>query len=93
MIISIIVLTAILIAAQLILSIKQIKKGAPDGRTLLIITIVFSVIWIPLSVFRLIYSLTPLKISWFIITVVYNLQPRLQRLRHGLPQVCIHRSR
>ena len=54
MIISIIVLTAILIAAQLILSIKQIKKGAPDGRTLLIITIV-----------------TPLKISWFIITVVY----------------------
>ena len=70
MIISIIVLTAILIAAQLILSIKQIKKGAPDGR-LLIITIVFSVIWIPLSVFRLIYSLTPLKISWFIITVVY----------------------
>ena len=68
MIISIIVLTAILIAAQLILSIKQIKKGAPDGRTLLI---VFSVIWIPLSVFRLIYSLTPLKISWFIITVVY----------------------
>lgn len=71
MIISIIVLTAILIAAQLILSIKQIKKGAPDGRTLLIITIVFSVIWIPLSVFRLIYSLTPLKISWFIITVVY----------------------
>ena len=30
MIISIIVLTAILIAAQLILSIKQIKKGAPD---------------------------------------------------------------
>ena len=64
MIISIIVLTAILIAAQLILSIKQIKKGAPDGRTLLII-------WIPLSVFRLIYCLTPLKISWFIITVVY----------------------
>ena len=44
MIISIIVLTAVLIAAQLILSIKQIKKGAPDGRTLLIITIVFSVI-------------------------------------------------
>lgn len=46
------VLMAILLAAQIALSVKQIKKGAPDGKILLRINLIVLSVWTPLSILR-----------------------------------------
>ncbi|MGN0378846.1 MAG: hypothetical protein ACI4EU_04605 [Butyrivibrio sp.] len=65
------VLMGILLAAQIALAVRQIKKGAPDGRILLTINIVVAVIWIPLTVCRFVLELKALKTAWFIVDFIY----------------------
>ncbi len=67
----IIVLMGILIAAQIFLAVRQIKKGAPDGKILLIIDITVLIIWTPLSVLKLLYSFKAVSIAWFAVAVLY----------------------
>lgn len=65
------VLMGILLAAQIALAIRQIKKGAPDGRILLTINIIAAVIWIPLTVCKFIFSFKVLNVAWFIVDFIY----------------------
>ncbi|MGN0368995.1 MAG: hypothetical protein ACI4EW_00435 [Butyrivibrio sp.] len=67
----IIVLMGILIISQIYLAIRQIKKGAPDGRILLIIDIAVLVIFTPLSVIKLITGIKAVKIAWYVTALVY----------------------
>ena len=66
-------LMAILLIAQILLAVKQIKKGAPDGKILLTINIVVLVIWTPLSILRFLNIHKPITIVWFVISAVYML--------------------
>lgn len=67
----IIVLMGILIISQIYLAIRQIKKGAPDGRILLIIDIAVLVIFTPLSVIKLITGIKAVKIAWYVTALIY----------------------
>lgn len=69
--IAIIVLMAILLASQIFLAVRQIKKNAPDGKILLIIDIVVLVVWTPLCVFKFMYGHIAVKAAWFVIAVLY----------------------
>lgn len=69
--IAIIVLMAMLLASQILLAVRQIKKNAPDGRILLIIDILVLVVWTPLCVLRFLYSHTAIRAAWFIIAALY----------------------
>lgn len=66
-------LMSILLAAQIILAVKQIKKGAPDGKILLIINLVVLVIWTPLSILRFFNIHKSIAIIWFVISTFYML--------------------
>lgn len=66
-------LMAILLTAQIFLAIKQIKKGAPDGKILLTINIVTALVWTPLSVLRFFNIHKAITAIWFIITAIYML--------------------
>lgn len=65
------VLMGILLTAQIALAIRQIRKGAPDGRILLTINIVATVIWIPLTVCKFILEIKALNTAWFIVDFIY----------------------
>ena len=67
----IVILVIVLIIAQFILCAKQLKKKAYDGRILLVINIVMTVIWIPLSYFRLMKNIMFTNIAWFVVAVIY----------------------
>ncbi len=69
--IMIIALLAILFIAQVALAVKQIKSGAPDGKILLIVGIIVMILFVPLSVFKLIYNYMAIKIIWFIVAAAY----------------------
>ena len=69
--ITITALVCILIAAQLMLAAKQIKKGAPDGRILLKINIIFAVIWIPVCITKFIFNNWPTAIIWVALATIY----------------------
>lgn len=69
--IAIIILMAILLASQIFLAVRQIKKNAPDGKILLIIDIVVLVVWTPLCVFKFMYDHIAVKAAWFVIAVLY----------------------
>ena len=66
-------LMAILFVTQFALAIKQIKKGAPDGKILLTINIIVLIIWTPVCIFRFIFSNAVLTTIWYIITTIYML--------------------
>lgn len=66
-------LMAILLIAQILLAVKQIKKGAPDGKILLTINIVVLVIWTPLSILRFFNIHKAITVVWFVISAVYML--------------------
>ena len=67
------VLMAILLAAQIALSVKQIKKGAPDGKILLRINPIVLSVWTPLSILRFFNIHKAITAVWFGITAVYML--------------------
>lgn len=69
--IAIIILMAILLAAQIYLAVRQIKKGAPDGRILLTIDVIVLIVWTPLCVLRFIYDHIAIRAAWFVIAVLY----------------------
>ena len=69
--IMIIALLAILFIAQVALAVKQIKSGAPDGNILLIVGVIVMILFVPLSVFKLIYNYMAIKIVWFIVAAAY----------------------
>lgn len=69
--IAIIILMAVLLASQIFLAVRQIKKNAPDGRILLIIDIIVLIVWTPLCVFKFMYDHIAVKAAWFIIAVLY----------------------
>ena len=69
--IMIIALLAILFIAQVALAVKQIKSGAPDGKILLIVGLIVMILFVPLSVFKLIYNYMAIKIVWFIVAAAY----------------------
>ncbi len=69
--IMIIALLAILFIAQIALAVKQIKSGAPDGKILLIVGVIVMILFVPLSVFKLIYNYMAIKIVWFIVAAAY----------------------
>ncbi|MDD6340266.1 MAG: hypothetical protein PUA49_07205 [Butyrivibrio sp.] len=69
--IMIIALLAILFIAQVALAVKQIKSGAPDGKILLIVGVIVMILFVPLSVFKLIYNYMAIKIVWFIVAAAY----------------------
>ena len=66
-------LMVMLIAAQLFLAAKQIKKKAPDGKILLIINLAVLAIWAPLAVCMFVFNLIGIKIAWFIVSAAYML--------------------
>lgn len=65
-------LLAILLVAQFFLSIKQIKKGAPDGKILLIITIIVFVIWTPLCILMFLKINKAITTAWYIVSGIYT---------------------
>lgn len=67
------VLMAILLAAQIALSVKQIKKGAPDGKILLTINLIVLSVWTPLSILRFFNIHKAITAVWFGIAAVYML--------------------
>lgn len=67
----IIFLVIILLIAQYILAIRQIKKKAYDGKILLVINIIVTVLWIPLSCLKLLKNITFVNIVWFIVALIY----------------------
>ena len=67
------VLMVMLIAAQLFLAAKQIKKKAPDGKILLTINLAVITIWAPLAVCMFVFNLIGIKIAWFVISAAYML--------------------
>ncbi|MCM1307424.1 MAG: hypothetical protein NC223_02365 [Butyrivibrio sp.] len=67
----IIVLMAVLLASQIFLAVRQIKKNAPDGKILLIIDIAVFVVWTPLCVLQFIYDSLAVRAAWFVIAVLY----------------------
>lgn len=69
--IAIIVLMAVLLASQIFLAVRQIKKNASDGKILLIIDIVVLAVWTPLCVLRFMYDSTAIRAAWFVIAVLY----------------------
>ena len=69
--IMIIALLAILFIAQIALAVKQIKSGAPDGKILLIVGVIVMILFVPLSVFKLMYNYMAIKIVWFIVAAAY----------------------
>ena len=69
--IMIIALLAILFIAQVALAVKQIKSGAPDGKILLIVGVIVMILFVPLSVFKLMYNYIAIKIVWFIVAAAY----------------------
>ena len=69
--IMIIALLAILFIEQVALAVKQIKSGAPDGKILLIVGVIVMILFVPLSVFKLIYNYMAIKIVWFIVAAAY----------------------
>ena len=69
--IMIIALLAILFIAQVALAVKQIKSGAPDGKILHIVGVIVMILFVPLSVFKLIYNYMAIKIVWFIVAAAY----------------------
>ncbi len=69
--IMIIALLAILFIAQVALAVKQIKSGAPDGKILLIVGVIVMILFVPLSVFKLMYNYMAIKIVWFIVAAAY----------------------
>lgn len=66
-------LMVILLAAQLVLSFRQIKKGAPDGRILLTINIIVLVVWTPVCILSFIFNNGILTTAWYILTTLYML--------------------
>ena len=66
-----IALLAILFIAQVALAVKQIKSGAPDGKILLIVVVIVMILFVPLSVFKLMYNYMAIKIVWFIVAAAY----------------------
>lgn len=64
-------LMGILFAAQIFLAIKQIKKGAPDGKVLLIIDLTTLILWTPLSICRLLFTNTLISVLWYLIALAY----------------------
>lgn len=64
-------LMAILLVAQIFLAVKQIKKGAPDGKILLIINIVVLILWTPLSILRFFNIHKAITTIWFAISGIY----------------------
>lgn len=64
-------LMSILLIAQIILAIKQIKKGAPDGKILLTINIVVAILWVPLAIIRFFNTNKIITTAWFVISTVY----------------------
>ena len=72
----IIALVAILFLAQMFLAIKQIKKGAPDGKILLIINIAVFVIWTPLTILRILTGYSGIRIAWFVVAAIYTIFTR-----------------
>ena len=69
--ITIIALVAILIIAQLCLSINQIRQKAGDGKILLAINLCMTIIWIPLCIFKMKLQLHGLNIAWFAVAAIY----------------------
>ena len=69
--IMIIALLAILFIAQVALAVKQIKSGAPDGKILLIVGVIVMILFVPLSVFKLMYNYMAIEIVWFIVAAAY----------------------
>lgn len=65
------VLVAVLLAAQLFLSFKQIKSKAPDGKILLVISAAVTLVWTPLSIIMFITRNTGVKIAWFAVSAIY----------------------
>lgn len=65
------VLMIMLIAAQLFLAAKQIKKKAPDGKILLIINLAVIIIWAPLAICMFIFEMLAIKIAWFLVSAAY----------------------
>lgn len=64
-------LMAILLVAQIMLAIKQIKKGAPDGKILLTINVVVAIIWAPLSIIQFIFFNRIITSVWYVISTIY----------------------
>lgn len=69
--IAIIVLMAVLLASQIFLAVRQIKRNAPDGKILLIIDIIVLAVWTPLCVLKFMYSHIAVRAAWFVIAVLY----------------------
>ena len=65
------VLVGILLISQLALSVREIKKEAPDGRILLSINIITAVIWVPLTVCKFIFAQKAVSMAWFIVDFIY----------------------
>lgn len=66
-------LMVILLVAQLFLAVKQIKKGAPDGKILLTINIIVLIIWTPICILSLVLTNGVLTTIWYVITTLYML--------------------
>lgn len=64
-------LVIVLIFSQLLLARKQIKKGAPDGRILLIINICTLIIFLPVAILKLIFNQLVINIIWYIVAALY----------------------
>ena len=65
------VLMGILLISQIALSLREIKKGAPDGRILLTINIITGFIWIPLTICKFIFTAKGISAAWFIVDFAY----------------------
>lgn len=66
-------LMVILLVAQIFLAVKQIKKGAPDGKILLTINIIVLIIWTPICILSLVLKNGVLTTIWYVITTLYML--------------------
>lgn len=67
----IIFLVMILLIAQYVLAARQIKKKCYDGKILLVINIIITILWIPLSCLKLITNIIFINIAWFIVAAAY----------------------
>ena len=63
----------IIVTVLMALSVKQIKKGAPDGKILLRINLIVLSVWTPLSILRFFNIHKAITAVWFGITAVYML--------------------
>ncbi len=64
-------LIPLLLFTQFLLSLKQIKIGASDGKILLVITIVVTLLWVPITILYLLLSNLIFHIVWIVLSLLY----------------------